>query len=52
MILYYIKCLMFTKNNNIIINTKQVEKIIFILVVMMTVLKSLRLSMKKKIVIY
>ena len=58
--LCYIKCLMYTKNNNVKlkrdIDGKIIlfshSQIIFILIVLTAVLESLQLSMKKKLIIY
>ena len=50
--IYYIKCLMFTKNNKIKVIHEIVEKLVFFLVVLTAVLKCLQLLIKENYVIY
>ena len=46
------KCLMFTKSNNITLKREIHEKIIFMRVVLTAISKNGQLSMKKKLVTY
>ena len=50
--IYCIKCLVFSKNDNIKVKREIGEKVIFIFIVMTAFLKSLQLLMKKNLVTY
>ena len=50
--IYCIKCLIFSKNDNIKVKREIGEKVIFIFIVMTAFLKSLQLLMKKNLVTY